>query len=180
MGIVGLHTERVSPPHDPETVFVLRTALAPALIEQAQKESGYEVLGMLARSAGPGAVQGLLEALGSGRDAEDIAEEMNAGPKAIGPGDGPRVGTGPPPEDAEDTEAGAAPDAPKGDRGGFDMDWAATKIIKSWSYRFPGGKKIPVEMRYVRRLDAQTRDWLHDRTWDAMQDGLGNVIEGND
>ena len=105
---------------------------------------------------------------------------MNAGPKAIGPGDGPQVGTGPPPEDAEDAEAGADPDAePKGDRGGFDMDWAATKIIKAWSYRFPGGKKVPVQLKYVRRLDAQTRDWLHDRTWDAMQDGLGNVIEGN-
>ena len=43
---------------------MLRTALAPALIEQAQKEAGYETLGMLAKSAGPGAVQDLLAALG--------------------------------------------------------------------------------------------------------------------
>ena len=106
---------------------------------------------------------------------------MNAGPKAIGPGDGPRVGTGPPPEDEDDTEAEAADgEAPKGDRGGFDMDWAATKIIKSWSYRFPAGKKVPGPDE-VRPAPGCTDARLAARssTWDAMQDGLGNVIEGN-
>ena len=29
MGMIGLETEQVSPPHEPETTFVLRTALSP-------------------------------------------------------------------------------------------------------------------------------------------------------
>ena len=176
MPILGLKTYRISPPHDPDAVFRLRTELAPSQILTARKQVGYEAMAHMAEAAGPGAVNEILEALSEGQSAEEIEARMD-GPRRLGSGaseeePGVEVGTGAPPDD---------PDQPQEQpREHYDLDWAAAQLIKSWSYRDSAGRKIPVKVKYIRRLDVLTRAWLHDLTWEAMQDGLGvTATEGN-
>ena len=50
----------------------------------------------------------------------------------------------------------------------YDLDFAALKLVESWSYR-DSGRKVPVKLKYIRLLDAKTRAWLHDKAWAAMR-----------
>ena len=67
----------------------------------------------------------------------------------------------------------------------YDLDKASKSLIKGWSYRYPsrnGGKrgKVPVKLETIRMLDAETREWLHDRAWAAMRQHLPeDALAGN-
>ena len=158
--IIGLETETVSPPHDPEATFVLRLALPVSVAERARSIAGFTALANLSTAAGSSQVQSLLDALKSGASAEDVADEVNA---AMGEET---------PENTDDM------------REQYDMDYLTYRLIQSWPYRKSGdyttGKKIPVKLKYVRMLDAETRTWLHDKAWEAMRMYLPKEqLEGN-
>ena len=178
MGIIGLETERVSPPHEPETTFVLRTALSPYECEWVRERTDLEAVGNLASAVGPDALEGVFKAIDAGKAAADIVDDLNrASVLSISP---ETEGVGDDDEElsAANTVAAKKREADEADqaaRACYNLDIAAVKLIKSWSYR-----KVPVSLKYVRRLDAKTRAWLHDKTWAAMRIHLPeDVLAGN-
>ena len=173
MPILGLKTVLVSPPHDPDTTFRVRTELSPHQILVARKQISYQAMAHMAEASGPGAVNDIIEALREGRSPEDIEAELNEGPRRLGPGDRTdvEVGTGVPPEDEEAGEI---------EWEEYDMDYLGAELVKSWSYKDPRGHRVPVKVRYVRRLDALTREWVHGLVRDAALDAIGvTATEGN-
>ena len=159
MAIIGLQTEKVSPPNEPETTFVLRLALSPRECERAASKTGYEAFGDLTHGVGADAVRTVIAALNEGKSAAEIVERMNEG------------------EEPETDEAKPDPDDV---RARYDLDYAAFRLIKAWSYRRENGSKIPVKLKYVRDQDRDTRAWLHDKAWAAMRQHLPeDELEGN-
>lgn len=53
-------------------------------------------------------------------------------------------------------------EAPSG-RAALDMDVLTAHAVTAWSY------DAPVVLDNIRRLDAETRDWLHDQVWDVAR-----------
>ena len=165
MGMIGLTTETVSPPHEPDTTFVLRTALSPYECEWVKESAGQEAMGSLARAAGSGAIEAVFKAIDAGRETAEIVDDLNAKLDEDTDED----------EESEDTDE----DTEKAVRAQYDLDFAAVKLVKEWSYK-DNGRKIPVKLRYVRLLDAKTRKWLHDKAWAAMRIHLPeDVLAGN-
>ena len=81
MGMIGLQTERVSPPNDPEAWMVLRTALAPAICEEAREfaeDAGMVKLQKMQEALGPDMMQKMWDRLEEGADPETLADELNA------------------------------------------------------------------------------------------------------
>ena len=188
MGMIGLETEQVSPPHEPETMFVLRTALSPYECEWVRERTDLEAVGNLASAVGPDAIQSVFRAIDAGRAAADIVDDLNEV-------ETPVLAISPAVDDGEDddvakvtaaneTAARKAKTAAKkreadaveqAARALYNLDIAAVKLVKSWSYR-----KVPVNLKYVRLLDTKTRAWLHDKTWAAMRIHLPeDVLAGN-
>ena len=153
MTIIGLETEKVTGP-DGETTFRLRTALSPYEVEKAAARVGWDALGALAGAAGADRVSALIDGLAGGQEAREAAAEAGVGVSENG-------------------------DGQDGRRAQYDLDWASLRLIKAWGYR-NGTAKIPVTLKYVRMLDGKTREWLHDKAWDAMQSSLPeDAHEGN-
>lgn len=165
--IIGLQTETVTRPNtedlDGPVTFKLRTALSPYECEQAAEQVGFRGINAIMAQTGKTGLRDVIDALSSGRSAEDIATELNDGET---------------PPDAGEAE-GEAKDETKL-RAMYDLDWAAARLVRSWSYRDDKGRKVPVKLKYVRMLDATTRSWLHDKVWAAMRHHQPeDVREGN-
>ena len=184
MAIIGLETERVNPPHEPETTFILRKALSPYECERARSQSAFNSMDRMLESIGPEGFQTVIRALNEGQSAEQI--QRSVGPRAL-PGE-VEVGNVAdlPDEDADDESdvivgdvADLAPeDADERDQ--YDLDSAAKRLVKAWSYRDSKGRKVKVTVEHIRMLDLKTRTWLHDKTWAAMQPSMANgARQGN-
>ena len=178
MPLIGLETERVSPPHEPETWFVLRTALSPWECEKARQQLGFQTMGNMVEAVGSDGFQGIMDALDRGESAEAIVARANE--RLLPPGDGVEVGDVADLEDeGPEVEVGDVADLGDGEpedevplRERYDLDAAAKRLIKAWSYRGERGKKVKVTVEHIRMLDRRTREWLHDRVWAAMQPSL--------
>ena len=183
MGMIGLTTEKVSPPHEPDTTFVLRTALSPYECEWVKERAGQEAMGSLARAVGPEGIDAVFKAIDAGREAADIVDDLN---------DATPVLALSPATDGDDDAAvkvtaankaaaskKQADDTERAARSEYDLDFAALKLIKAWSYK-DAGRKVPVTLDFIRLLDAETRAWIHDKAWAAMRIHLPeDVLAGN-
>ena len=137
MGILGLATERVKIPHEPDSWMDLSTELPPIALIRAKQAREHQDL----------------------EKAAAVLAVMTA-----------------------DQLAAVAPQAPATQaetNGGLSkeqvcLDTAAVELITAWSYTHPRtGRAIPVSVEMVRRLDAATREWIHEQAWDALRrDGL--------
>ena len=73
----------------------------------------------------------------------------------------------------------AAPEEEPDPRDSYDLDFAAARLVKSWPYTDAEGDVVEINARHVGYLDRETREWLHDLTWQAMQEHLPDSDMGN-
>ena len=59
------------------------------------------------------------------------------------------------------------------ERAGVDLDTLAATALAGWSY------DAPATMESIKRLDAETRGWLHDQAWEAGRPRTMEEEEGN-
>ena len=135
--------------------------LSPHECEEARRHLGFASIGSITEAVGSSGLKDVIAALNDGESAEDIAEKVNA-------------------QAGEETPSEATETDGEGLRAQFDLDYAAKRLIKSWSYRDDKGRKIPVKIDTIKMLDADTRAWLHDQAWTAMRPYLPeDVLAGN-
>ena len=156
--IIGLATQEVTRTDSEgnEVTFVLRKALSPYECEQAAEQVGFRGINAILAQSGKDGLRDVIDALNTGETPKSIAERLNKGQTV--------------PEDEESAADREARD--KALRAQYDLDWAAAKLVKRWSYRDEDGRRIPVKIEYIRLLEAPMRSWLHDRTWAAMRQHL--------
>ena len=159
MPIIGLAVEEVRGPDG--TRFKLRTALSPAVCKQARAQRGLRGMSQLSEAAGGAALAKLVEGLEAGRDAGELAKEVNA-------------------ELGEDTPEEGAPGKDGVNWDSFDLDWASARLVRVWGYQDDKGRNVPVTTENVEFLDPETRDWLHGKCKSAMREYLPkDAVEGN-
>ena len=139
MGIIGLETRLLESPSGAQ--FRVRTALSPDECQKAKEREAFRQVGAMVESAGREGMAAIIGSIESGRDADEIVVE----------------------------QGGDADEGPKSLRGQFDLDWAAAQLLKSWGFRYESGRRVPVKAKFIQRLDTETREWLHDLTWEAMR-----------
>ena len=153
-------------------------------------------------------IHAIQEMHAQGMSAEQITERMNAGadPDAapadvIQPAGGAEDETPGQPEKEETPAnviqpAGGAEDETPGQpekeetpangvptdeqlREAYDLDIAANLWIICWSYKFPGTEKpVPPTVDMIRKLDAKTRRWIHDRVWPLIRTAAEEDLAG--
>ena len=165
--LIGLNVRKVQIPHEPEDWVLLRDGISPTQMEsmvESRQAQALSAAAPIVAQVGMDAFREIIQGLNEGRTARQIAAQSDSGNTDQ--------------ESEVQTEVPAKVEEvefkdPLMDRRLYDLDLGITHLVKDWSY------KAPVNVRAVRMLDSETRNWLHDKVMEALPIDSISVTEGN-
>lgn len=150
MGLTKFQTEKADIPHEPGEHMVLRKALSGYTVEEGKMRSGSRALDLMKKAYGPQLYASLTKNMFNPEGRKQMEGERQ---KLLAAGN-----------EAAPVEASA-----KTLNDVYDMDWLASKLVVSWSYRDDNNRPVKPTLEHIRDLDGETQRWLYERVADAMR-----------